>query len=269
MSDKEIEYPFTAYPNHIIDELMPDIDGNTFKVLTVVIRKTIGYHKKVDKIALSQFKSHSGLSKNTIIKSLNLLCEKKIIKKYTNGCINKYGMVCIEDKKHDKPGSKFTTPASGADIEHPGSKVEPASVHMLNPSGVQGLNTQKKPTKEEVDKVIRAWNSRFDVVFSPSDHKMVDHVCVALQEVSVQEMIQAMDNRLTATYYREKKPELLHRPDCFFPYLRTIRTDLQRRPDNLYTHKEYERMITEKGYHGNDFVVRKGQGEIMWELKQG
>ena len=88
MSNKEIGYPFTAYPNYSIDKIMPVIDGNTFKVLTVIVRKTIGFHKKHDKIALSQFEDLTGLSRNTIIRSFVTI---KSLKKMTRELLTNIG----------------------------------------------------------------------------------------------------------------------------------------------------------------------------------
>ncbi|HBQ59415.1 MAG TPA: hypothetical protein DD671_07270 [Balneolaceae bacterium] len=282
MSNKEIGYPFTAYPNYSIDKIMPVIDGNTFKVLTVIVRKTIGFHKKHDKIALSQFEGLTGLSRNTIIKSLKILCDNQIIEKNDKGIINKYRIILPPAENAENHLKKSANKSVSSTSEPLSSNTEQAKVHMLNPSPVQNLNTQKKPIKEieintttkegDVGSVIQAWNSRFEFPIRLSDDKMMSYIYDALKELSSQEIIQAMDNRLKANYYREQKPELLHRPSCFFPYPSTIRSDLQRVPDNLYTHDQYVKLITENNYHGDDFIIRKEQQgdkvKLMWELKR-
>lgn len=285
MSDKEIDFRFTAFPNHIIDEKLPDIDGSSFKILMLIVRKTIGFQKTVDKIALSQFEKHTGLSKNTVIKSLKLLVDKQIIKKYNKGRISSYQVIALKDECKDQHSNKSTnvgddfetqgeqmsapkSKTDGSIVEHSGSNIEQAKVHKLNPSLVQNLNTQKKPIKENeinssttikegnVEKVIQAWNSKFDNPINLSDNGMINSIRFALKELSCQEIIRAMENRLAAEYYKQKKPQLLHRPSCFFPYLDTIKSDLKRVPDNLYTFDEYADLIYEKGYHGDDFELR-------------
>ncbi len=42
---------FTMYPNKIIDELMADMSGAEFKVISVIARKTFGWHKQTDRIS--------------------------------------------------------------------------------------------------------------------------------------------------------------------------------------------------------------------------
>ncbi|REL24812.1 hypothetical protein DYD21_16765 [Rhodohalobacter sp. SW132] len=57
MSEKEIVLYFKAFPNHIIDEILPDIDGSSFKILMLFMRNIIGFQKSVDKIALFSLRS--------------------------------------------------------------------------------------------------------------------------------------------------------------------------------------------------------------------
>lgn len=282
MSDKEIGFCFTAFPNHIIDEIMPDIDGNSFKVLMLIIRKTIGFHKTVDLIALSQFEKHTGLSKNTVIKSLKLLVEKQLIKKYNKGRTSSYKVIALKGEVVDQHSSKSTSTTDGSNVEHPGSKVEQAKVHKLNSLSVQNLNTQKKPIKEneintttkegDVENIIKEWNSRFDKAISLNDNEIINSIRIKLGKYSCQDIIRAMENRLVAEFYKQKHPHLLHCPKSFFLYPDTIKNDLKRVPDNLYTYEEHIKIIHEKGYHGDDFVLRRDipdkDGNPMRELKR-
>jgi|GEM_PF-2858703 len=72
------ESPFTKVPNSIFD-----IQGLTVYerlILLYIVRKTIGFNKKSDGISLSQFTRGTGISKNTILKSLENLKELNFIK---------------------------------------------------------------------------------------------------------------------------------------------------------------------------------------------
>lgn len=283
MSNKEIDYKFTAVPNFILDKVMPKIDGNSYKVMSLITRNTAGYHKIWDEIALSQFENYTGLSRNTIIKSLKMLSDKQYIEKNDNGITNSYRLIFPKEEKFDSHLNKSTSKSYSAKVEPLSSNIEHDKVHKMNPYPVQYLNTQKKPIKEneinsnttikegDFKKVVHAWNSKFKISVSPTDDNMIKHINDRLNDLSSQEIIQAMDNRLGANYYKDKKPELLHRPSCFFPYLDTIKSDLQRTPDNLYTYDEQVKLITEKGYHGDAFVIRRDKsdadGRPMWELK--
>lgn len=283
MSNKEIDYPFTAFPNYIIDEKLRDIDGSTFKVLTVIVRKTCGFRKKYDRISLSQLESHANLSKTTIIKALKLLCDEQIIKKDSSGRINRYCVVKVKGENQAEYLKSTTNTSDSTNYEQDGSKNEQSKVHKLNPSPVQNLNTQKKPIKEnetkssttkerDVERVINAWNSKFEIPVNTKNLSLVEHVHSAVNDFGVEQLIQAMEGRLESPYYREKQPDLLHHPMAFFPYPDTIRNDLQRASKNLFTHDEYVRMITEKGYDGNDFKVvdvnTKEGMQKRWKLEK-
>ena len=71
---------FTAVDNAVIDEIMPNLSGNEWKVLCFIIRKTVGWHKDSDGIAYSQFRAGTGISSNTTVqKSIDRLLALHII----------------------------------------------------------------------------------------------------------------------------------------------------------------------------------------------
>ncbi|MFD2532545.1 replication protein [Gracilimonas halophila] len=280
MSNKNKDYAFTAYPNFIIKEVMPHIDGNTFKVLSLIVRKTLGHHKKYDRIALSQFEEKTGLSRNTVLKALKYLSEHQIIEKFDRGRINQYRVIMPKDSSHKEQKSSSPKDSTSSGSEPSGSIIEPASVHNLNTSSVQTLNTQKKPIKEneintttkegELERVINTWNAKFDISVNRNDKDLMECILSAINEFSEEQLSQAMDGRLESSYYRKHKPELLHQPKAFFKFTDTIKNDLHRQSNQLLTHKEYASMITEKGYSGDDFemidVITDKGTEKRWKL---
>jgi phage replication O-like protein O len=78
MSDRK-KNGYTSVPNAIIDDLMAHLSGAEYKVLNVVLRKTVGWRKHWDKIPLSQFTKLCGLSKPGVMAVLDSLVEKKLI----------------------------------------------------------------------------------------------------------------------------------------------------------------------------------------------
>lgn len=76
---------FTAVPNIILDSCLKRLTSVEFMILMVIIRKTIGWQKKVDTISLSQFVKHTNLSKNTCIKVLKKLIEDGYIAEISVG----------------------------------------------------------------------------------------------------------------------------------------------------------------------------------------
>lgn len=56
----------TQVPNCIMDEHMRNLSGSALKVLLLICRKTIGWHKERDRISQSQIMEATGLSKNGV-----------------------------------------------------------------------------------------------------------------------------------------------------------------------------------------------------------
>ena len=82
MANVQKENGYTAIANEILEQLVNrDLLGAEFRILLFIIRKTYGYHKKQDKISLTQFEKGTGLSRPTIVKTLkNLEIRNMIIK---------------------------------------------------------------------------------------------------------------------------------------------------------------------------------------------
>jgi phage replication O-like protein O len=69
----------TQLSNEFIDNYLDVLSGNAIKLFLIVTRKTVGWHKKTDRIALSQFEKLSGLALNTIKAGLDELVLADII----------------------------------------------------------------------------------------------------------------------------------------------------------------------------------------------
>lgn len=70
---------YSAVPNYFIDNIVSSISAFECVVMLCILRKTIGFQKLEDKIALSQIVKLSGLSKSTCVNCLKTLEEKKFI----------------------------------------------------------------------------------------------------------------------------------------------------------------------------------------------
>lgn len=98
----------TQTPNYYLDHLMHQLSGAEFKCLMYIVRRTYGFHKRMDKISISQFENGvkttdengeemqldygTGLTRKTIIEALNTLEERGLIVR-TSGRVKKYQMV--------------------------------------------------------------------------------------------------------------------------------------------------------------------------------
>ena len=76
----QTENGFTKIANEILDALIKyRIPGEQRQCLDAILRKTYGFHKKTDYIALSQFVEMTGLKKPTVVRAIQGLLSKKII----------------------------------------------------------------------------------------------------------------------------------------------------------------------------------------------
>lgn len=74
MANPQKENGYTAIANELFEALCRiRVNGEARQVLDVVFRKTYGFNKKEDRIALSQFVDITGLKKQTVCKALNKL----------------------------------------------------------------------------------------------------------------------------------------------------------------------------------------------------
>lgn len=81
MANPQLEKGFVRIANEIIEALARiRIPGEARQVIDVVIRKTYGFNKKQDRIALSQFSIATGLSKQDVARALRKAKELNIVK---------------------------------------------------------------------------------------------------------------------------------------------------------------------------------------------
>lgn len=111
--------------NEIYDALCRiRIPGEARQVLDVIIRKTYGFQKKSDCIALSQFSLATGLSKIAVRKALNKLLTLNIITQKGNDVAKEYGI--IKDYSLWKPlPKKVTLPKKVRVVTQKGNKRYP------------------------------------------------------------------------------------------------------------------------------------------------
>lgn len=68
---------YTKFPNTLLDST--ELDVYEFRLLSIIIRKTIGFNKKSDGISLSQFMKFGRIGKPKVIATLKKLKSKKLI----------------------------------------------------------------------------------------------------------------------------------------------------------------------------------------------
>lgn len=93
IANPQVEDGHVDIANEIVEALARiNLSGREMRCLWVIFRKTYGWHKKSDLIALSQFSLMTGLSRQVVCKVLKELLSKKIIgvDKNDNSQINLY-----------------------------------------------------------------------------------------------------------------------------------------------------------------------------------
>ncbi len=79
-ANPQLENGYTQIANEIIEHLVKmHLSSNQWQVLLCIIRKTYGYHKKVDYIANYQIVGATGLCKAVVSRALRNLTDKKVI----------------------------------------------------------------------------------------------------------------------------------------------------------------------------------------------
>ncbi len=267
---------FTKYPNVVLDSVMPVIGPSAFKILSIIIRKSRGYQKNGDMISLSQFEEQAGLSRNTVLDSITELVDKKIIEKKRKQnsfwySINESYLEALS--KTDSSNSKKQSSDSAL-----------SGVYNPNLYPVQNSNTLKKDLKkdeintttisfseEEYLEVCVFWNKLFGDTLDPKNQRIKKQIITAMGKFSVYQLKKAIFNRSNADYYRKRVPHLRNQPESFFGYPKTISNDLQRKPENVFTHAETVDKIFKEGLNMDcDFQKIddfQEYGEILWVLR--
>ncbi len=80
MASPQLENGFTEIANEIMEALAKTrTPGEPRQVLDVILRKTYGWHKKKDRISISQFHETTGIKKPSIIRAIKTLLAMKLI----------------------------------------------------------------------------------------------------------------------------------------------------------------------------------------------
>lgn len=272
------EFTYTKVPNVILDYFMQGLTGAELTIMIFICRKTLGFQKKVDRIAYSTFVEGTGLTKPTVAMALKKLVKKKMIIKNGSTTPHSYSL-------NDESIQFFEKLRLPVKYSSSCKAIKPTVVKNSNPIVVKELNTQKKALNkkketttssrilnDDVLKIIEEWNIRFSQKIELEDLKMIKDIENVLESFSVDQLISSIENRLNADYYKNEKPYLLNNPNCFFPYPETIRTDMMRKSKRLFTYNEMLDLVFIKGYKESEFEIRKDKkdndGNPLRELKR-
>ncbi len=150
---------FTTFPNTIIDYVVPYCKTTTWKLLTVIIRKTIGWHKAVDMLSLSQLVSLTGMTKPTVIASIKDAIKSKYIIRNPKGNSFVYGI----NRDYILPASKNPLPLNGKNPLPVGSKTPLHTEERVKNIKKEELkdSVHPDPFKEIYPQMLKAWKEIF------------------------------------------------------------------------------------------------------------
>lgn len=277
------EIPYTKVPNFIIEDLMAELRGGELKVAIAICRKTFGFHKKIDGIALSQIMDLTGLAKKTVIDSLRRLVKKKVIHKNISSTPYQYS-INVSNHIDAKTKKQKTTKVGSQNLKSDeGTIIKPQEVQKLHRSGVQKLNLQKKPVKEiernttssdlseNIVEIIETWNNVFERKMSIDNNRDTEIVKSALHDFSVDQICRAIFNRSQDQYYKTI-PWHRDNPEMFFSIPRYIRNDLQRKPEGIYTFEEMTDKVGETPGMTTDYFemipeMKDKRDRPLWKLR--
>lgn len=119
------------------------ISGNEWRTLWVILRKTYGWHKKMDCIPITQFQRETGLKRRHISRALNNLTKRCIVTKNGDSFITSYGLQkdYTRWRTVTKNGDKLQT------VTKNGPKPSPKMVHSKALQKQIMVGQKKRPTQ--------------------------------------------------------------------------------------------------------------------------
>lgn len=154
----------TQIPNYFLDEVLLTLSGAELKVMLYLMRRTYGFQKKSDRVSISQIckgiktkkgvqlDNGTGLNNRTVMKGIASLEEKDLILVEKElGKVNFY-------KLNLKPVYKnYTSEQNNTSVE----KVHYTSVEKATGTSVENVHSQKKVSKESIQKKVYTHFDKF------------------------------------------------------------------------------------------------------------
>ena len=112
---------YTQTPNLLLDEHLPDMGYAELKVVLVIVRQTMGWHKETDQLSISQLEEKTGLSNRSVIDGTRKALERGVIHRVRKGSSYSYRMVVKGREEGSHAGGEVAS--QGVKQVHRGSEV--------------------------------------------------------------------------------------------------------------------------------------------------
>lgn len=220
---------YTQVPNELLDEWLPKLKLVETRVLLVLTRKIIGWHKHRDKVSLRQLMKATGSEKIHILKAVRSLEKLGLIRTEKNGEIGNentyYELVVDEDSNNldgclsDTGGGVFLTPTKERPTKEreipkgisscpsPGGLDDNAvfspDVDELTSELVESI--KKSNPKAKIPKDIKPWRQSIDRMMRLDGHT-ADEIRLVIRQLALNSFWSSVI--LSAQKLREKFPTL-------------------------------------------------------------
>lgn len=134
------EPSYTQTPNLLFDEHMRDMSEVELKVVLCAVRKTLGWHKQLDPISLTQFQHMTGLSRKGVLLGIERAIERGVLQAVGNGL---RGAVIYQLCLFPATGEQNTP------VINDQAKSYTSTGKEFTPELVYKVDTQKKGNKEK------------------------------------------------------------------------------------------------------------------------
>lgn len=85
---------YTKIDNWLLDVVMPNVDGSTFKIIMAIARKTNGWGKNSDVISVRQFQRLAGISgRSNVLRAIDRAIESGLVARTKQGRSFRYELV--------------------------------------------------------------------------------------------------------------------------------------------------------------------------------
>ena len=238
------EIPYTQTHNIIYDYMMRRLSGSAFKVLSVIVRFTFGWHKQHDTVSYSQIQEYTGISsRGTVSKAISDLLDLGYIvrlavdKTNMGTVIYSYSVNTDLEIEQEDAGTKTVL----YDMSHSTKIVPGHSTKIVPGSGtkiVPSKETKKHQTNDADDDILNCEQLELNAYYNPAVTNEL--VAFGIDATTARKLSEHTDlETVTAWIEHARANDSLKNPQGFVvsrlrsrekpPQLKRTETDRQRR----------------------------------------
>jgi hypothetical protein len=157
--------PYTMVHNHVLDEIMPSLSPNAWKVLCVAIRQTLGWvddesptgRKQRDVISYSQFMEKTGIgSRATLARALSECLDRQVLRRWEAGRDSRSGKPIYEYALN----TDYTVSAEAVPLSSSSTETVPLSSTETVPLSSTETVLTKETRRETKNNTARSVDKR-------------------------------------------------------------------------------------------------------------